>query len=48
MPQLQIFFVILPIQVAGGLVVFAFTLYAIMQWFLDDFVQTVTSIVPQG
>ena len=48
MPQLQIFFVILPVQVAGGLIVFAFTLYAVMQWFLDDFVQTVTSIVPQG
>lgn len=47
MPQLQIFFVVLPIQVAGGLVIFAFTLYAVMQWFLDDFVQTITSIVPQ-
>jgi flagellar biosynthesis protein FliR len=47
MPQLQIFFVVLPVQVAGGLVVFAFTLYAVMQWFLDDFVRTVTSIVPQ-
>jgi flagellar biosynthesis protein FliR len=48
MPQLQIFFVILPVQVAGGLVVFAFTLYAVMEWFLDDFVQTVTAIVPPG
>jgi flagellar biosynthetic protein FliR len=48
MPQLQIFFVILPVQVAGGLVVFAFTLYAVMQWFLDDFVQTVTNVVPGG
>jgi flagellar biosynthetic protein FliR len=48
MPQLQIFFVILPVQVAGGLVVFAFTLYAVMQWFLDDFVQAVTAIVPPG
>jgi flagellar biosynthesis protein FliR len=47
MPQLQIFFVILPIQVAGGLVVFAFTLYAVLQWFLDDFTQTLTTIVPQ-
>ena len=47
MPQLQIFFVILPIQVAGGLVVFAFTLYAVMQWFLDDFVQTIGGIAPQ-
>ncbi len=47
MPQLQIFFIVLPLQVAGGLVVFAFTIYAVMQWFLDGFVQTVTSIVPQ-
>ena len=35
-----------PIQVAGGLVVFAFTLYAVMQWFLDDFTQTVGNVVP--
>ncbi len=47
MPQLQIFFIVLPLQVAGGLVVFAFTLYAVMQWFLDDFVQTLGVIVPQ-
>ena len=46
MPQMQIFFIILPIQVAGGLVVFAFTLYAVMQWFLDDFTQTVGNVVP--
>ncbi|MDB5406530.1 MAG: flagellar biosynthetic protein FliR [Rhodospirillales bacterium] len=46
MPQLQVFFVILPIQVAGGLVVFAFTLYAVMSWFLDGFTGTLGSIVP--
>ena len=46
MPQMQIFFIILPIQVAGGIVVFAATLYAIMQWFLDDFTQTVGNVVP--
>ena len=46
MPQMQIFFIILPIQVAGGLVVFAATLYAVMQWFLDDFTQTVGNVVP--
>jgi flagellar biosynthetic protein FliR len=46
MPQMQIFFIILPIQVAGGIVVFAATLYAVMQWFLDDFTQTVGNVVP--
>jgi len=46
MPQMQIFFIILPIQVAGGIIVFAATLYAIMQWFLDDFTQTVGNVVP--
>jgi flagellar biosynthetic protein FliR len=46
MPQMQIFFIILPIQVAGGIVVFATTLYAVMQWFLDDFTQTVGNVVP--
>jgi flagellar biosynthetic protein FliR len=46
MPQLQVFFVILPIQVAGGLVVFAFTLYAVMSWFLGGFTEALGSIVP--
>lgn len=37
MPQLQIFFVVLPIQIVGGLLVFAFTLLAVMHWYLDGF-----------
>ena len=45
MPQLQVFFITLPIQIAGGLAVFAFTLYAIMHWFLDSFVQALSGIL---
>jgi flagellar biosynthetic protein FliR len=45
MPQLQVFFVSLPIQIAGGLAVFAFTLYAVMHWFLDSFVQALSGIL---
>jgi flagellar biosynthetic protein FliR len=37
MPQLQIFFVVLPIQIVGGLLVFAFTLLDVMHWYLDGF-----------
>jgi flagellar biosynthetic protein FliR len=45
MPQLQVFFITLPIQIAGGLVIFAFTLYAVMHWFLDAFVQGLSGIL---
>lgn len=45
MPQLQIFFVALPIQIIGGLAIFAFTLYAIMHWFLDAFTQALSGIL---
>ena len=45
MPQLQVFFVSLPVQIAGGLAVFAATLYAIMHWFLDAFVQALSGIL---
>jgi flagellar biosynthesis protein FliR len=45
MPQLQVFFITLPIQIAGGLAVFAFTLYAVMHWFLDSFVQALSGIL---
>jgi flagellar biosynthetic protein FliR len=46
MPQLQVFFVVLPVQIAGGLVVFAFTLVAVMGWFIDGFTQSLGAIVP--
>jgi flagellar biosynthetic protein FliR len=46
MPQLQVFFVVLPVQVAGGLLLFAFTLYAVMSWFLNGFTEGLGNIVP--
>lgn len=45
MPQLQVFFITLPIQIAGGLAVFAFTLYAVMHWFLDAFLRALSGIL---
>jgi flagellar biosynthetic protein FliR len=36
-PQLQILFVTLPLQILGGLVALAFVLSASMQWFLESF-----------
>ncbi|MBV8651241.1 MAG: flagellar biosynthetic protein FliR [Alphaproteobacteria bacterium] len=45
MPQLQVFFVTLPVQIAGGLAVFAFTLFAIMHWYLDAFTQALSGIL---
>jgi flagellar biosynthetic protein FliR len=45
MPQLQVFFITLPVQIAGGLAVFAFTLYAVMHWFLDAFVRALNGIL---
>jgi flagellar biosynthesis protein FliR len=39
MPQLQVFFVIAPVQIIGGVLVFALTLTAVMTWFHDGFVE---------
>jgi flagellar biosynthetic protein FliR len=33
MPQLQVFFIVVPIQIIGGVFVFAITLAAVMGWF---------------
>ena len=46
MPQLQIFFVALPIQIIGGLAVFALTLYAVLDWFLGAFTDALGTILP--
>ena len=46
MPQLQVFFVILPVQIAGGLAILAVTLYAITAWFVDGFTQRLADLVP--
>jgi flagellar biosynthetic protein FliR len=45
MPQLQIFFVALPIQIVGGFAVFALTLVAVMSWFLDSFTRTLGGVL---
>jgi flagellar biosynthetic protein FliR len=46
MPQLQIFFVALPVQILGGLAVLALTLYAVLDWFLGAFTQNLGAILP--
>jgi flagellar biosynthetic protein FliR len=46
MPQLQIFFIALPVQIVGGLAVFVLTLYAVVNWFLGSFTQTLGAILP--
>ena len=38
MPQLQVFFIVVPIQIIGGVFVFAATLAAVMRWFHHAFV----------
>ena len=37
MPQMQVFFIIQPAQIAVGLIIIAITLPAVMLWFLEDF-----------
>lgn len=38
-PQLQVLFIAQPLQIVGGLAIFAFVLVSGMRWFLDAFVQ---------
>lgn len=45
-PQVQILFVTQPLQIVGGLTVFALTLVTGMRWFLGAFVQQLNLIVP--
>jgi len=45
-PQLQIFFVTLPVQIVGGLAMFALTLAAMMGWFVDRFAAAAFRLVP--
>jgi flagellar biosynthetic protein FliR len=40
MPQLQVFFVVVPLQIAAGLALFGLTIAAVMRWFLDDFTRS--------
>jgi len=45
-PQIQVTFVSQPLQIMGGLLLFAFVVAAGMGWFLDAFVQQFHLIVP--
>lgn len=47
-PQMQVFFVGLPLQVLLGLIVFAVTLAAVMQWYLDRFAEPFSLITGGG
>jgi flagellar biosynthetic protein FliR len=45
MPQLQVFFIIMPLQIVGGLLIFALTLVAVMRWFGDSFAAAIGALV---
>jgi flagellar biosynthesis protein FliR len=45
MPQLQVFFIAMPVQILGGVLVFALTLGAVMNGFLDGFVEAIGQFV---
>ncbi len=45
-PQLQVMFVTQPLQILGGLVLFALVIGAGMGWFLDGFMQQLNIVVP--
>lgn len=48
MPQLQLFMVVLPLQIIGGLAILAGTLLAMMTWFLDDFTRALRAFLLPG
>ncbi len=45
-PQVQIYFVTLPAQIIGGLILIVFLLAASLRWFLEYFTTQFTSIIP--
>ena len=46
MPQLQIFFISMPISILGGFVILGLSLSTMMLWFLDDFGARLQPFVP--
>ena len=48
MPQVQVFFIIMPLQIGVGLGLFGLTLGAGMRWFLERFVEMQTLVVYGG
>lgn len=47
MPQLQVFFLVTPLNILAGFVILALTTSTMMMWFLDDFVARVQPFLPQ-
>lgn len=45
MPQMQVFFVAMPVQIAAGLVVLAIALPAMLRWFIGGFEETLLPFV---
>jgi flagellar biosynthesis protein FliR len=48
MPQLQIFFIAAPLQLALGFLVFAAALGAMMGWYLESFAELLDTFLPAG
>ena len=48
MPQLQVFYIGLPLQVLGGLVLIGLTLPPLLYWFLGQYVDVISSITQPG
>jgi len=48
MPQIQVFFIVLPLQIALGLIVLAVTVVAGMTWFLSTYADEIASIFMLG
>ncbi len=46
MPQLQIFFLVTPLNILAGFVILGLTLSTMMMWFLDEFTSKVQIFVP--
>jgi flagellar biosynthetic protein FliR len=47
MPQLQVFFLVTPLNILAGFVMLALSISTMMMWFLDDFASRVQPFLPQ-
>jgi len=48
MPQIQVFFIVMPVQISLGFVVLLSTISGVMLWFLDAFAETVSGALFSG
>ena len=48
MPQVQVFFIVLPLQIAVGLIVLMITVVAAMTWFMGAFGDEITNVFVRG